>query len=60
MKNTIPGLGLEKLLENCGLQQLITITKGMLKSEFRKGEAQREMYLWDVAVLSMSYCSAKV
>lgn len=58
LKNTIPGLGLEKLLG--GLQQLITITKVLLKSEFRKDEAQREMYLWDVAVLLMSYCSAKV
>lgn len=58
MKNSILGLGLEKLLG--GLQQLITVTKVMLKSEFRKDEAQMEMYLWDVTVLLMSYCSAKV
>lgn len=58
VKNTILGLGLEKLIG--GLQQLITITKALLKSEFRKDETQREMYLWNITALLMSYCSAKV
>lgn len=58
MKNSILGLGLEKLLDR--LQELITITKVLLKTEFRKDEAQREKYLWDVAVLLRGYCSAKV